>query len=412
MTKKSKLPGCLYSRNGRWYWKIQLPGEPRFKMRPLIPKGSHFATKDRGVAESLARDMFAKSVVDSKTSNQLEYDGTFASVITQYMNHAREYYRGPDGKVSGELRNITSVVNGLIDVFGQMLAEDFGPLRLQEFRRTLIDRGLCRSTINQRVNIVRRIFKWAAAQQIISASIFYGLSAVEGLRRGRTSAKESKNIRPVTETVVRKVLPFSCPTIAAMIELQMLTGMRSGELCRMRPCDIDISGHIWQYLLQQHKTQHHGIQRVVPIGPRGQRILRTFLNRKPNQFCFSPREAMAQRFIDRYQRRKTPLSCGNSPGTNIKLQRHIDIRNCYDPNTYCQAVKYAINAAIKSGKFKADEIVSFHPHQLRHTAATLVRKEIGLDAARALLGHRSLAMTDDYAEIDRELADRAAQKLG
>ena len=85
MTKKIKLPGCLYPRNGRWFWKIQLPGDDHFKMMPLIPKGSRFATKDRGVAESLARDMFAKSVIDSKGS-QMDFDGTFASVITQYMN--------------------------------------------------------------------------------------------------------------------------------------------------------------------------------------------------------------------------------------------------------------------------------------------------------------------------------------
>ncbi|OHB48256.1 MAG: hypothetical protein A2Y10_06380 [Planctomycetes bacterium GWF2_41_51] len=411
MTKKNKLPGCLYQRNGRWFWKVQLPGEPHFKMMPLIPKGSNFATKDRGVAETLARDILAKTVIDSNTS-QLDYDGTFASVITQYMNHAREYYRGSDGNPSRELENITGVVKSLIDMFGQMLAEDFGPLKLQEFRQTLIDNGLCRSTINARVNIVKIIFKWAAAQQIVSASIFYGLSAVDGLRQGRTSAKESKKIKPVSESMVRKIMPFSCPTIAAMIELQMLTGMRSGEICQMRPCDIDRSDTIWKYTPMHHKTEHHGINRIIPIGPHGQQILKRFLNRSQDQFCFSPRESLAQRFAERFKSRKTPLSCGNRPGTNIKLKPKNDVREFYDPNSYRQAVNYAIAAAQKSEQFEDDEILHFHPHQLRHTAATIVRKEVGLDAARALLGYRSLSMTDDYAEIDRELADQAAKKLG
>ena len=36
MAKKIELPGCLYKRGDRWYWKVQLPGEPRFKIRPMI----------------------------------------------------------------------------------------------------------------------------------------------------------------------------------------------------------------------------------------------------------------------------------------------------------------------------------------------------------------------------------------
>jgi hypothetical protein len=37
---------------------------------------------------------------------------------------------------------------------------------------------------------------------------------------------------------------------------------------------------------------------------------------------------------------------------------------------------------------------------------------MGLDAARALLGHRSLGITDTYAELDQALAVEAARRLG
>ncbi len=40
------------------------------------------------------------------------------------------------------------------------------------------------------------------------------------------------------------------------------------------------------------------------------------------------------------------------------------------------------------------------------------RKELGLDAARAVLGRRNLRITDDYAELDQSLAGKAALKLG
>lgn len=54
----------------------------------------------------------------------------------------------------------------------------------------------------------------------------------------------------------------------------------------------------------------------------------------------------------------------------------------------------------------------WHPHRLRHPAATVVRREMAIDAARALLSHRSLGITDSYAELDKALAVEAARKLG
>jgi site-specific recombinase XerC len=43
-------------------------------------------------------------------------------------------------------------------------------------------------------------------------------------------------------------------------------------------------------------------------------------------------------------------------------------------------------------------IPHWHPHQLRHTAATELRKTHGLEAAQVILGHRTLTVTQVYAE--------------
>ena len=55
---------------------------------------------------------------------------------------------------------------------------------------------------------------------------------------------------------------------------------------------------------------------------------------------------------------------------------------------------------------------TWHPHQLRHTAATLIRKAVSLDAARAVLGQRSLQVAEVYGEIDAALAADTARRLG
>jgi len=54
----------------------------------------------------------------------------------------------------------------------------------------------------------------------------------------------------------------------------------------------------------------------------------------------------------------------------------------------------------------------WHPNQLRHSAATDIRREAGLDAARAVLGHRSPRITEVYAEIDLAKAAQVMEKLG
>ena len=52
------------------------------------------------------------------------------------------------------------------------------------------------------------------------------------------------------------------------------------------------------------------------------------------------------------------------------------------------------------------------PNQLRHTKATELRKQLGLDVAGAVLGHSKLETTQIYAERAQDLAVRAARETG
>jgi integrase len=53
-----------------------------------------------------------------------------------------------------------------------------------------------------------------------------------------------------------------------------------------------------------------------------------------------------------------------------------------------------------------------HAHQLRHNAATWLRKEFRLDVARIILGHRSHDVTAIYAEADATQAVEIVGKIG
>ena len=55
----------------------------------------------------------------------------------------------------------------------------------------------------------------------------------------------------------------------------------------------------------------------------------------------------------------------------------------------------------------------WHPHQLRHTSATEIRRRCGLVAAQLVLGHASAKITDAvYAARDDEEIERVVRKIG
>jgi hypothetical protein len=78
-------------------------------------------------------------------------------------------------------------------------------------------------------------------------------------------------------------------------------------------------------------------------------------------------------------------------------------REAYTTRTYGDAVKAAC---------ERHRIEPWHPHQLRHSAATEIRKRFGLEGARAALGHQTLIVTEEYAERDLTRAARVAAELG
>jgi len=428
MRRRDRVPGCIFINNGRYWWRVRLPGETKKKARPLVPDGGSFATNDVGVAEEVARDIYARAVFAAgadqasrrRRRESLPSVLTMAALVREYLQHARRYYVKPDGQATGEAKRIEIALRPFIQYCPSLPAEHFGPLALKEYRERIIEAGLCRSYVNKRVNMVRRMFRWAVEEQLVPPSVFHGLQAVAGLRRGRSGVRESEPIRPIAEGWVHRTMAFLPPTVAAMVELQMLTGMRPGEVCILRPMDVDRRGKVWLYTPANHKTAQYGHKRVVPIGPRGQEVLRPFLVRPPEDYCFAPDEAQAHRNAVKRASRRTRVQPSQQNRRKPDPEKLPGDR--YDSDSYRRAIEYAIAAANKAGRAKAaaegrevgehELVPHWHPHQLRHTAATIIRREMGLDAARALLGHRSLGITDTYAELDQALAVEAARKLG
>jgi integrase len=345
-------------------------------------------------------------------------DLVVTELIDQFWIHAKQHYRRPDGSPAHELSDFKYSLRPLKHLYGVTAAKDFGPLALKAVRQLMIDGynhpkfgpqpALSRGVINQRINRVRRMFRWAVENELIQPAVLHGLQALKGLQKGRSEARETEPVKPVPLAFVEATLPELKPQLAAMVQLQLLTAMRSGELIVMRSIDLDTSGRIWFYRPGSdqgregaHKTAHHGHERIVPIGPRGQEIVKRFLKTDVHAFLFDPRETMTDWRAKQRHERKTKVQ--PSQLNRRKRRPRCKPRDRYSVGSYARAIARACIRA---------KVPHWHPHQLRHSRATEIRKAAGLDAARTILSHRSPVITEIYAQQDLDKAAELMEKIG
>jgi integrase len=273
-----------------------------------------------------------------------------------------------------------SPLESLEATFGSSPADRFDQLNLIALRGTW-EATMTVRTVNRYTRIVRSAFRWGVQRGLVPQSTWVALTAVEALKVGRCRARPDGKVGPVSDEDVERTvvkLDRTYPTVAAMVRLQRLTGMRPSEVCSLRPMDLDRSGPIWSYIVppEVNKEAHRHRPRPVQIGPRAQVVLLPFLGGPADQPAFRPHPY-------RIKRRQA------WPG--------------FPTDTYRKAIRRATERA---------GVSPWSPNQLRHAAATQVRKEKGLDAARAYLGHSESSTTEIYAVRDVEIARKVAEEMG
>jgi integrase len=284
-------------------------------------------------------------------------------------------------------------------------------LALEALQRKLIDTGKSRSTINETIAIIRRAFRWAVAKELVGPDGYHALLAVPGLKKGRSDAREPEPIRPVADDVVNATLPYLPMVVADMVCLQRLTGCRPGEVCQLRPCDIDRSKDVWAYRPQSHKTEHCDRVRVIFIGPKGQALLLPYLLRDAEAHCFSPAESENSRHVEMRARRRSQVQPSQRNRHRSRPKRTAGFR--YSKDSYNRAIRRAIGKANCQRATKGEQLLpNWRPNQLRHSAATEVRKRFGLEAAQVTLGHACADVSQIYAERDLNLAAEVMRKIG
>lgn len=340
---------------------------------------------------------------------------TVDNLAAGYKSHARTIYT-KGGKQTTQMDTVNLAMDALAKAYTGWAADEVGAPEVVKLRDAMIvgmdrhgnNRARAMSTINGRLRVIKQAFRWARLYGLIAKATAYDVSIVPPLRAGRSEAKPARKIMPVPESDLADTIAAATPTIADMIRTMLLTGMRPGELCAMRACDLERDSDVWIYRPVSHKTEHHHKDRVILVGPQAQAVISPYIARrsKLSEYVFLPAEAHRERLEMNGLEKVTAYQLSRStfkPGRRFQhdtfygqISRTCD--RAFDPTGEKRAVK--------------DYSHRWHPHRLRHNAATRIREQFGIEAAKDLLGHSSLSTAMIYAEKSLDKMKKIVRKAG
>lgn len=298
-----------------------------------------------------------------------------------------------------------------------MPAAEFGTRAILDIRQRLVNTPmanrkpdehgnvptLSRRYINELAGHVRRMFEWAVRHELVPNDRVAALKVVKPLRKGESTARETKPRKPVRPSIVRATLPYMSKEMADLLWFIRLTGCRPSEAARMRVSRIyDRQKSVWRYVPKRHKTAHKGKSRHVPIGPQAQAIvLAHAAGRSDRDYVFTPKRSVPPR----------KARDGIIAMEPRKPVAHA--RERFTKDGIMQAVRRAVIRANKEReKKKLSPLPHWTPYQLRYTRLREIRRRGGREAAQATAGHSRATMTDHYAPANWGPAARFAESHG
>ena len=104
-----------------------------------------------------------------------ETELTIAEMALRYRQCVKGYYV-KDGQPTGSLDRVRVALRVLRESHGHTLAKDFGPRALRAVQHTPVRSGRSRRYCNYLAETVKRVFRWAVSQEMLSESVYWALA--------------------------------------------------------------------------------------------------------------------------------------------------------------------------------------------------------------------------------------------
>lgn len=299
---------------------------------------------------------------------------TIEEIVNLYLAERADYYDAGDGNgPTRHLQNIKSALKPFVQQLGDRPLCDLDAPLLASLRdRWVAEAKLVRSSINRRLEYITKLVKWCIERGYSTPEQLIGLTTVERIRRNRYGARDNAPIRSADRDDVLAVIDALPKPLRDMMEMMQLTGMRPGEVRRMKMADLRRLTHkgkpVFKYTLKDHKMAHLGKRRRVFLAGRAFVLTVDRISTLVGETLFDP-ETEGYLF---------------SPGNDGKKP--------YAESSVPQAIR---RVRKKLG------INRWTPNQLRHGFATKTKSDgMQLELISDLLGHANPTTTLIYIDDD------------
>lgn len=233
--------------------------------------------------------------------------------------------------------------------------------KVQAFVDRLADSGAAPATVKQYMGIIRRAFNIARETSVDGQPLFSGNNPARGLRLPAIhNSRERYLSQEEAEKLIEASAKFPCPDLHDAIVLSLNTGLRLGELMRLRWIDVDLGAAIVS-VPDEDKRKPGG---KVPLNDAAMAVFRQRLAAQEGAVRVFP-----------------PLAGGTTRGgLSIQFRKLVD--------------QLGFNEGIED---KRHRIVF---HTLRHTFASwLALAGTDIYRIKTLMRHRNIEMTMRYAHL-------------
>src|SRR5262245_45433802 len=133
--------------------------------------GPYGSASSKEAYRRIIAEWLTRSPVIGATANGETETMSISALILGYWKFAVKHYGFDTNSRRGDYYCLRDALKILRSLYGRTRAEEFGPLALKACRHKMIEMDWSRKYINAQVDRIRRIFRWAAEEELLSASV-------------------------------------------------------------------------------------------------------------------------------------------------------------------------------------------------------------------------------------------------
>ncbi|MHB1681922.1 MAG: site-specific integrase [Bacilli bacterium] len=363
--------GRVIKRNGKWAYVISLPYDPEKGRYPQRWR-SGFETK-KMAQDALTRDITA-------------LDDTISAVAPTVEEYLREFLLATE-KTSAPKTYETyrfTIENSLLPYVGSVRLDKLTHEQIEDIYRKLQSRGLAPSSVHRAHRVLRAALNRAVKRGILDRSPMGRVDAPSG----KIERRQALDVEDAQKLLNWLKIHHAVSYIGTYIALH--TGMRRGEICGLRWCDVDLDKKIARVVYARQRRDRQDFL-ADPKTPQSRRTIP----------LSSDLVAELQSWRQEHEIRE--IEQGEAPSQTSFVLRALD-GTVPDPSSLSHDMADAVRA-LHLPK------VSFH--DLRHTHATLLLvANVPLKVVSERLGHTSITVTaNTYSHVTDQLQIDATEKF-